>query len=143
MERTQGALLLRVFRLPPRVDAEALQVVKEEMLSGRRDQACLLDFSRTHHIRFQDLQRFAWAVRRGLETARPVLLMGLSDYCERIVLYALQAEDWDRFHLVAEPEATAPGGGTPGVESRWFGGSRHGGGCGIAGLGGVPVAARH
>ena len=71
MEHVQAGLQLRIFRLPACVDAEALWVVRAEMSHGRPDDACVLDFSRTRHIRFQDLRDFARSARRWLDAARP------------------------------------------------------------------------
>lgn len=139
MEHVQAGLRLRIFRLPACVDAEALWVVRAEMSHGRPDDACVLDFSRTRHIRFQDLRDFARSARRWLDAARPVFLLGLNDYCERIVLYALEAQDWDRFRLVGESGGMAPDGGNAGAVPWRFESSRREDVLGTGGLGGLPV----
>ena len=99
MPTTQIAGGLQFFRMPTQVDAGAWECVVSalEALPSLAGVQCVLDFRSSSHLRYQDLQQFAQAVRERLRPSRPVLLIGLSPYCGEIVRFALRAEDWELF----------------------------------------------
>lgn len=138
MDHARVRVTLRIFRLPACVDDVVLDAVIDELVTLDRDCACVLEFSSTRHIRFRDLQRFSRIVRDGIVPVRPILLAGLSDYCERIVRYALGAEDWERFRVVAGLDAVVPAGGMPATPPRVRLGTERGLGSGFGGFGELP-----
>ncbi|MEZ4653476.1 MAG: hypothetical protein R3E12_07725 [Candidatus Eisenbacteria bacterium] len=67
-----------------------------------RDVSCpVLDFSQTVHIRWKDAAAFARdLLAAGFEA--PVRLVGLDEYCARILMFAWPLEAWEVFAWVTE-----------------------------------------
>ena len=110
MLNTQIAEGLQVIHLPERVDAAVLRTVLLALgeVPSRGALRCVLDFTGTAHIRFQDLRDFTRRVRERFDDSRPIALAGLNEYCEEIVRFALRADDWDLFQEVDRVVAAGP-----------------------------------
>jgi hypothetical protein len=117
MPTTQTAAAWRIFHLPTKVEETALASVicaLEETPPANSVQ-CVLDFSASSHVRFQDFQKFTQFFRERLRLSHPILLAGLNPYCEEILRFALRAEDWELFCRL---EPVAPAGTTWGNVGR-------------------------
>jgi len=124
MPNTQINEGLQVFHLPSRVDDAVLRHVVHALgaIPTRGAYRCVLDFTGTAHVRFQDLQQFARIVRERFRPDRPILLTSLNRYCREIVRFALSAEDWDLFQETERMVAPVPALGNAvasGLASSW------------------------
>lgn len=81
--------------MPRRVDEAVLASIRRELLTSGAERAWALDFSGTVHIHYGALGDFAAWLRRVRSQLQPVLLVGLTPYCQEIVNLALRTVDWD------------------------------------------------
>jgi hypothetical protein len=91
----------RRIQLTGVVGAHEFQTVLERVAASSDP---VLDFSAAVHIDFRAARVFARQLGRARRRARVV---GLDDYCSRILRFAWTADDWDRFQVSAEERGLA------------------------------------
>jgi hypothetical protein len=117
MQRRERTASLRVLRLPVNLTFAALQTIMDAVAAGPSAGQWVFDFCLTRHIQFKALQELVRRLQTLGPFPRPIILAGLTPYCEEIVYFALQSRDWDLFIEVSGDGALpAPGGNDGGSE---------------------------
>jgi hypothetical protein len=109
MQRRGQSGSFRVLQLPVNLTRAALQTIMDALAAVPAGQ-WVFDFRRTRHIQFKALQELVRRLQALGPFPRPIVLAGLTPYCEEIVYFALHSRDWDLFIEVSgEGALPAPG----------------------------------
>ena len=106
----------RAYRLPQIVGRGSLGRIARDINRSGRQEEILLDFSCVRHIDFRAFRGFVAGLRNLADTPGPILLVGLSPYCQEILRFALRPRDWELFEELFMEIGTPRGNGVPGTE---------------------------